>query len=147
MAYSGTTFLAIFCVIVFIGGSTAGELALFVISIHQSNRASLFANRQVMAGLQVPRSAAGVPDPVSTAGRAGRQPAQEAVGSEGGRGPACSARCRSQGAAAALATCPQMEAATRALTNCGRRAPVPTIADYRRQVAGNPALQLHADHS
>ena len=39
---SGTTFLAIFCVIVFITGSAFGALVLFVISIHRTPRASLF---------------------------------------------------------------------------------------------------------
>jgi archaellum component FlaG (FlaF/FlaG flagellin family) len=39
---SGAAFLAIFCVIIFITGSVAGALALFVISIHRTGRTSLF---------------------------------------------------------------------------------------------------------
>jgi hypothetical protein len=44
---SAATFLAIFCVIVFISGSAAGALVPFVISIHRTERTSLFeANGQ-----------------------------------------------------------------------------------------------------
>jgi hypothetical protein len=39
---STTSLLAVFSVIVFIGGFAFGALALFVISIHRNRRASLF---------------------------------------------------------------------------------------------------------